>query len=102
MKRNRSPKQTKHESEMEILLRKKQILIQLLNKASNKIKKDSYWEKILLVQKEIHKKAVELYTDEYYPLWNTLSKIDCSNPVWFTICPETSQFVHPSFETSQS
>jgi hypothetical protein len=59
---------------MKLLLSKKQKYTQSLNKATQKHIKDSFLENILLIQKEIHK----LFSEEHYPLWNTLSKIDCS------------------------
>jgi hypothetical protein len=59
-----------------------------LNKATKKHLKDSYWEKIVLIQKDIHKQAVKRFSEEHYPLWNALSKIDCSTNAqefWKTI-----------------
>ena len=77
-KRKRSNKQTKCDTKMKLLLRKKEVYTKSLNKATKKHLKDSFWEKILLIQKDIHKQAVQRFSEEHYPLWNALSKIDCS------------------------
>ena len=73
---------------MKLLLRKKEVYTKSLNKATQKHLKDSYWEKIVLIQKDIHKQAVKRFSEEHYPLWNALSKIDCSTNAqefWKTI-----------------
>ena len=87
-KRKRSTKQTKCEKKMKLLLRKKEMYTKSLNKATKKHLKDSYREKIVLIQRDIHKQAVKRFSEEHYPLWNTLAKIDCSTNAqafWKTI-----------------